>query len=161
MSWFKNIGFYVSVGREDQVTGGSLFAFLNDKDIIDADFAMDLAGEAVYFSVPKLADKAAKVDLADFSAVVGDRFTTSQEFQALFTDGETLPILLDRYSEIVLRNLTNVEKSTQELSVGALSGKYTALTVTVDAETFYRIEKEVLNKVKNDAEIQKLLGKII
>ncbi len=157
ISWFRNLGLYVSAGQEESASGGRITAFLNDTDIIFADFVMDLEGEAIYFDVPKLSDKAARLDLAGLSSLYAEGFASGQELAALFTDGETLPILIERYSEIVLRNLTNVEKSTQELSVGALSGKYTALTVTVDAETFYRIEKEVLNKVKNDAEIQKLL----
>ncbi len=155
VSWFKNAGMYLSVGQEDPLLGGKMTAFLNDKDIIGADFLGDLDNEAIYFSVPRLSEGYARVELQDYAGGLANT-EAIQEFAQLLSDGETLPILTERYSELILKNLTNVEKSTEELQAGELSGKYTALTVRIKEKTMLRIAEDVLNKARNDAELQKL-----
>ena len=47
LSWLNNLGFYLSMGSQDELLGGSLTAFLNDKDIIDADFTLDIVSGEV------------------------------------------------------------------------------------------------------------------
>lgn len=154
VSWFRNVGMYVSVGMEDSLAGGTITAFLNDKDIIDADYVLDMDGQNFCFAVPRLSDKYVGIDMSEYDAVQSGN---SQELTALLRDRELLTALVERYTELVVKDLTRVEKGTQELSAGDLSAKYTALTVTADGRTLLKIAKNVLNEAENDAELQKLV----
>lgn len=156
VSWFKNLGFYLSVGAEDELYGGSLTAFLNDKDIIDADFALDAETEMVYARVPSLSDQYLAYDLHEARAAMTG-VSASEELIELLQDPDLIPTLVDRYSEIVIGDLTKVDKGTQELSAGGLSGRFTALEVKIDGKVMLKIAKDVLKKAQNDAELEKLI----
>ena len=69
--------------------------------------------------------------------------------------------LIDRYSEIVIGDLTKVEKGTQELSAGDLSGRYTALEVKIDGKVMLKIAKDVLKKAQNDAEVKTVIFAVL
>ncbi len=160
VSWFHNFGMYLSVGMEDDLIGGSLTAFLNDKDIIDADYTVDIAAGDAYFSVPKLSDQTMKINPQEMGAY--DMPSTSQraaaqELAETLMDRKLMTTLIDRYSEIVIGDLTKVEKGTQELTAGGLSGRYTALEVKIDGKVMLRIAKDVLKKAQNDAEVETLV----
>lgn len=164
ISWLKNVGFYLSVGAEDELLGGSMTAFLNDKDIIDADYTMDSASGDVYFTVPRLSGQAIRVNLQELSGASGlsaEEQAAAQELAETLMDEELITTLVERYSEIVIGDLTKVEKGTQELSAGGLSGKYTALEVKIDGKVMLKIAKDVLKKAQNDAEVEKLICAVL
>lgn len=157
VSWFRNVGMYVSAATEDSRVGGTVIAFLNDTDIIDADVVIDTDDGAFYFGVPQLSDKLAELNMEDMGYEgYADALAASQELTALLTDRELMSTLVERYSEIIVKDLTKVDKGAQELSAGDLSGKYTALEVTIDGKAQLKIAKDVLNKLKFDAEFEKL-----
>ena len=164
ISWLKNVGFYLSVGAEDELLGGSMTAFLNDKDIIDADYTMDSASGDVYFTVPRLSGQAIRVNLQELSGASGlsaEEQAAAQELAETLMDEELITTLVERYSEIVIGDLTKVEKGTQELSAGGLSGKYTALEVKIDGKVMLKIAQDVLKKAQNDAEVEKLICAVL
>ena len=159
VSWFRNAGMFVSAATEDSRVGGTLTAFLNDTDIVAADLVLDQTAGTIYFSVPQLSDKFARLSMEDMGYEMedfADAMAASQELTELLTDSELMSTLIERYSEIIVKDLTKVDKGTQELSAGDLSGKYTALEVTIDGKAQLKIAKDVLNKLKFDAEFEKL-----
>lgn len=160
VSWLKNVGFYLSMGAEDKLLGGSLTAFLNEKDIIDANFTFDTASGEVFFAVPRISGQAIRVDMEEmaYSGLSEEEQAAARELIETLTDKELITTLIDRYSEIVIGDLTKVEKGTQELSAGGLSGKYTALEVKIDGKVMLKIGKDVLKKAQNDAEIKTLFS---
>lgn len=160
VSWLKNVGFYLSMGVEDERLGGSLTAFLNDKDIIDADYLMDSAEGDMFFTVPRLSGQAIRIsreDLGYASGISAEERAAAEELAETLADEELITTLIDRYSEIVIGDLTKVEKGTEELSAGGLKGSYTALEVKIDGKVMLKIAKDVLKKAQNDAEVEKLI----
>ena len=159
ISWFENLGLYISAGTEGEMMGGSLTAFLNDKDIIAADYALDNAGQQLYFAVPKLSGQYMKIDLQEAMAQAGGSGISraaAEELTKVLADEELIRTLIDRYSEIVINDLTKVDKGTQKFSAGGLSETFTALEVKIDGKVMLKIAKDVLKKAQNDAEIEKL-----
>lgn len=157
LSWLNNLGLYLSMGSQDELLGGSLTAFLNDKDIIDADFTLDTASGEAFFAVPRLSGQTVRIDPEELSYAAGideEEQAAAQELVDTLMDEKLITTLIDRYSEIVIGDLTKVEKGTEELSAGGLSGKYTALEVKIDGKVMLKIGKDVLKKAQNDAEIK-------
>ena len=158
LAWLNNLGMYVSVGAQDELLGGTVTAFLNDKDIIDADFTFDTASGEAFFAVPRLSDQTVRIDAEEMafatSGLDAEDQAAAQELIVTLTDEKLISTLIDRYSEIVFGDLTKVEKGTEELSAGGLSGKYTALEVKIDGKVMLKIAKDVLKKAQNDAEIK-------
>lgn len=164
VSWLKNLGFYLSAGAEDERLGGSLTVFLNDKDIIDADYLMDGASGDLFFTVPRLSGQAIRInqeEMAYASGIDPEAQAAARELMETLTDEELIRTLIDRYSEIVIGDLTKVEKGTQELSAGGLKGTYTALEVKIDGKVMLKIGKDVLKKAQNDAEVEKLIRAVL
>lgn len=161
ISWFENLGLYLSAGVEGEKLGGSLTAFLNDTDIIDADYVLDNAGQLLYLAVPKLSGQTMKIDLQETMEQAGSASGMSraavEELTELLADGELISTLIDRYSEIVINDLTKVDKGTQKITAGDLSETFTVLEVKIDGKVMLKIAKDVLKKAQNDAEIEKLL----
>ncbi len=155
ISWFKNVGLYLSTGSDEKLLGGSATLFLNDKDIIDADYACRTDGSEVYFRVPRLSSQYVKVETGEMMEASGSG-DIAAVMKDLLKDEDLIPTLIDRYSEIILKDLTKVEKSTEEVTAGGLSAKYTALEVKIDGKIMLKIAKDVLKKAKNDAEIEKI-----
>lgn len=157
LAWLNNLGMYVSVGVQDELLGGTVTAFLNDKDIIDADFTFDTASGEAFFAVPRLSDQTVRIDpeeVAYASGLDAEDQAAAQELIDTLTDEKLITTLIDRYSEIVIGDLAKVEKGTEKLSAGGLSGKYTALEVKIDGKVMLKIGKDVLKKAQNDAEIK-------
>ncbi|MGX8692753.1 MAG: hypothetical protein ACSW8E_03245, partial [Clostridia bacterium] len=164
VSWLKNVGFYLSVGAEDERLGGSLTAFLNDKDIIDADYMLDNSSGDVFFTVPRLSGQAIRINQQEMAGASGldpEEQAAARELMETLTDEKLITTLIDRYSEIVIGDLTKVEKGTQELSAGDLKGNYTALEVKIDGKVMLKIAKDVLKKAQNDAEVEKLIRAVL
>ena len=164
LSWLKNLGFYLSMGSRDELLGGSLTAFLNDKDIIDADFTLDTASGEAFFAVPRLSGQTVRIDPEELSYAAGidsEEQAAAQELVDTLMDEKLITTLVDRYSEIVIGDLTKVEKGTQELSAGGLSGKYTALEVKIDGKVMLKIGKDVLKKAQNDDEVKTVICAVL
>ncbi len=161
ISWFKNLGLYISFGMEEETMGGSVTAFLNDTDIIDADYALDNANQLLYLTVPKLSGQYMKIDLQEAMEQAGSGSGMSraaaEELTKLLADGDLIRTLVERYSEIVINDLTKVDKGTQKITAGDLSETFTVLEVKIDGKVMLKIAKDVLKKAQNDAEIEKLL----
>ena len=99
LSWLNNLGFYLSMGSQDELLGGSLTAFLNDKDIIDADFALDTASGEVFFTVPRLSGQSVRIDpeeMAYASGLDAEDQAAAQELAETLLDEKLITTLIER-----------------------------------------------------------------
>ena len=153
-SWLKNVGAYLSVAPgENGAKGGIVTLFLNDKDIIGLNVYVDPAKGVVYGQIPRLSEQYIRIDMEEYV----EQFAAVAEAEQLQIDPETFSILLDRYSELVLAHLKDVEKGSGEFSAGGVTGKFTTLTVRADGETLRAICVDVLKKLQNDREVEDLI----
>ena len=153
-SWLKNVGAYLSVAPgENGAKGGIVTLFLNDKDIIGLNVYVDPAKGVVYGQIPRLSEQYIRIDMEEYV----EQFAAVAEAEQLQIDPETFSILLDRYSELVLAHLKDVEKGSGEYSAGGVTGKFTTLTVRADGETLRAICVDVLKKLQNDREVEDLI----
>ena len=152
ITWFENLGFYLSTGKADDLIGGSLSVFLNDKDIVSADLTFDPASETLYTKVPELSGRFFKVNPSELNSSGAVATMTSSNL-----DPEIILTLIDRYSEIVIDDLTKVEKGRETVTAGGFSAGYTALEVKIDGKVMLKIAKDVLKKAQNDKEVEELL----
>ena len=157
VSWFHNVGAYLSMGSEDKLIGGSSTLFLNDTDIIDADYVMDNESNKLFYRIPLLSSNYVEIDAGEYTAGTNNEAAAAgQELYELLSDGETVRILIDRYSEIVINDLTKVEKGSREFTVNGITKSFDAYEVTIDGEVALQLAKDVLSKARSDAELEKL-----
>lgn len=152
ITWLENIGLYLSAGKAGELGGGSLTVFLNDKDIISADCTVDPESETLYAKVPELSGRYLKVDPSSMG-----QGSMKMAIPSAGIDPEIMMTLIDRYSEIVINDLTKVEKGRETVTAGGFSAGYTVLEVKIDGKVMLKIAKDALKKVQNDAEVEDLI----
>ena len=163
LSSFKNIGFGYDVALKDDVAGMDLSLSLGGKNIVAANVVLNIDDGEVYVELPKLADKAIKIDIEELAGVDFDEMLSSAEadeaMQMLSAvveavpDSKTLDKILGRYIDVVLEEIDDVEQEKDEISVGDIDAKCTALQVTVKGKTLEKILKALLKEAKDDDDL--------
>lgn len=158
LSWARSVGLYVSGGLQDKLAGGEMIALLNDTEIIGANFAIDTESGTVFASVPELSGQYLSFtgdDLGMYGA--SSSAATAEEIMQALPDEEVLARLVDRYTALVIKNLTKVEKGREKITAGDVSATYTTLTVKIDGKTMLRIAKDVLAELHDDRDVEDLI----
>lgn len=145
VSWFRNIGFYMSTGLDGDLTGGNLTLFLNDKDVIDGDYTVDRGNSAAYVRVAKLSDSFIKFDVPEMPAV------RPASYQP---DEETVRRLIGRYTALFFEHADRVDKSNVEISAGQLSGGYTQLEIRMDGKDLLALARDFMNELHDDRDVE-------
>lgn len=161
LSWLKNAGVYLSFGAEDGLVGGGAVPFLNDTDIASVDYVLDPEDAMLYVSIPLLSERALALDAGDLPLDSLGAFSgAAGALPALLADRDRLNAMALRYSELVLGNLSHVEKGKAELTAGQLSRGCTAFEVDVDGRTAQRIARQVLQEAIDDEELAQLIREL-
>ncbi len=178
IEWFKSIEFSGDAHVSNDLVSGSFKGLLNDKDIIDAKIIADMKNENAYISIPMITgDKFIKLPTAASEGeAMEDEFGGSLEGSEVSstvsgfleslnqeTINNILPTekvfakLLVKYFNVLVDNLGNAETSSDTLEIGGVAQECTLITLKVDEIDFYNGIKAVLNEVKTDEEIEKIV----
>ena len=135
---------------------------LNDQKIVTLNMLMNMAKSIVYVSAPDLNDSWLKFDAGavmpngSAAGMMGSAATVGVLAKAL-PDAETLTRVLNRYLDLVLPELKNVEQSTETLEVAGVKQECTKLTLKIYEADALAIAKAVLNTAKDDADLKKII----
>lgn len=135
---------------------------LNDQKIVTLNMLMNMAKSIVYVSAPGLNDSWLKFDAGavmpngSAAGMMGSAATVGVLAKAL-PDAETLTRVLNRYLDLVLPELKNVEQTSAAVDAGGLRQECTALTLKIYEADALAIAKAVLNTAKDDADLKKII----
>lgn len=153
IDWLKSVGLIAQFERVDDLYGANAYASLNDKDIVSGYMVMDQNSGKAYASIPLLSNQYFLVE--DFST------GAMGSLDSVELDPEIMYNLIDRYSEIVLNDITKVTKATKTVKAGGVEAKYTALTVKLDGKTILNILGDVLDEAKDDKDIEDIVRAVL
>lgn len=159
LSWLENVGIYVSGGKQDDLIGGEVIAFLNDTDIVGFNATYDTANTTGYVSVPDLSSQYIRLTPDMMSMPYSYRRTTAaaQDLMEALPSEEVLAKLIDRYAGIIIKDLTKVEKGREKISAGDVSATYTVMEVKIDGKTALKLSKDVLSKLRDDRDVEDVI----
>lgn len=87
----------------------------------------------------------------------GEQFAS---LQANLPDADEFQAMLDRFIEAALNEITQVEKTSQDVTVNGHTQNQTALVATIDATTVGNMAKAVLNQAQTDETLKEMLDAV-
>ena len=166
MSFLSKISLSMDVGIKDQLEKLQLGLGMNGQNIMTLNLLMGLSDYVMYLAVPELNDAYIKFDMGK---MMGDDYvtgmaTTAAQMSALaeaLPDAEKLTVVLNRYLNLALAELDNVEQSTAKLEINGLKQECTQLTLKIYEADALALCKSVLNAAKDDADLKKIIEDVV
>ena len=161
----------IDVSQKEDLASFDLNFLLGKDKVITAQAVMDINGD-MYVSVPELSDTAMKFNIYEMAGVgsLEEIYNTpemEEAFDAIFAlidalpSGEECADLVDTYTDVVLENLDDVEKSTDTVSVGDIEKKVTVIEVTIDEKTLEKVVLSLAREMEDDDVIWDFLEKLV
>ena len=162
ISFLKEINLDMDVGMNGQMEAIQLALGLKGQHIITANLLMNMADSVIYAALPDLNDQWIKLEAgsADMPNVITGGMSSPAmlaELTEALPSAETLTKVLDRYLNIAIAELDNVEQSTTTLELNGVKQECTALTLKIYEADALAIAKAVLTAAKDDADLKKII----
>ncbi len=153
MSKVKEISMDVLYGARDSKAGYELVASINGERLISGSIYNDYENKELYCRAPELSKA-----YMDLSSVYQD-----EEVQEIFSKLSGLSFLptenalqemIQKYTDLVIDNVKQVEKSDGTCEAGGVSVETKNYTVTISQKEFTEIGKKVLTALRDDKDIK-------
>ncbi len=163
VSWIENVSVRgVSSIKGDTVSmeGG---LNLNDTDVITGQVVLDTETECLYAQLPELNKKYLGInagvdeDFEEIFEMLPQMQQSNKESIEAMPGRRDMEKLINRYALLALSCVDDVSKEKDVLSVDGVSQKCTKLKVTIDMETFCDMMETVLEEMKDDKDIKKII----
>lgn len=161
-SALNDAGLVVSRKRSGGVSQSRIRGCINGQDVITLDMYIDMANSEGYVQIPEISSK-----YIDFSESLKLLKNSNLGGGNMFLNGglsylpepENMRNLLVTYSDIAIRKMDSVEKSSGELEAGEVKGNYTKFTVTCKGKELFAVLKDMMNNMKDDPNIKAMADK--
>lgn len=162
MDFLSKINLNVDASIKNQMEKVQMDVGLNGQKIITLNMLMNMADYIMYMAAPELNDGWIKFDMGDMmdGASTAGMMNSAAMMTALadaLPDADTLTKVLNRYLNIVLPELDNVEQTTTTLEVNGVKQECTQLTLKIYEADALAIAKAVLTAAKDDADLKKII----
>lgn len=164
LSWLNDIMISMDTNIQGDMTQMDMGVGLNNTTLLTLSMIMDMAGMDMYMGVPELSDHYLSADLSELDGAAmtpAGSMTAVQdsldEIKELLPSEEYVNTLLNRYLQIILENVKEVEKDTDKVSVSGVEQKFNVLTATIYEEDLLNIAIAVLEDAKEDEELLNLI----
>ena len=178
LSWLKTVSVDYELNRKDDLAGGALTLKLNKDKLTTVNLLLDQAEQMIYLQAPDVSKNYLGADLENMGGSLMyslRRYLPSSLYWTLAsllsdTDSETeeqitavmeaLPTqeqvkkLLDKYLEIAINSIEDVERDKDTLEAGEVSVNCTTLTVTINQKSATKIVENVLTELKKDKDVE-------
>lgn len=162
MDWLETVNLNEIITLEDGKLGVNLDASLNGVAIATAEIVTD-EGD-IYFRVPEIRDDYALIDQRTMAMQGVNMGTQSalttllQDSSDLLPESDRLSKVLNRYVEVIVDNIEDVEKGSDTLEAGSVSQKYTTLSIHLEGDDLARIIEALCTTALEDDDLKEILG---
>ena len=154
LDWLSEVNISAFSNRDGNTQQMKLGIGLGEANIISADCIMDIKNKVMYIAIPELSETYLKVDIED----MGDfSFDDIDKTVKALPDKSELYDFIEKYGEIVIDNLDDVDLDDATLEIGDTEQDCTKLTLTVTQRQVLEICREILKEAKEDEEITKVI----
>ena len=186
LTGLQKIGLDSIVKMDGDLTQTLVTLSVNGKKLADLDMIADMATMTIWFGLPGLADKYLQMDaetlgsvgnaeeaLPDNSIDEFESWSTSEQagmavapvailemLPKVLPDADKLEAVLERYIEVVLKNITNVTKENTTLEIDGAKQEGIVLTYTITEKDIAKIILEVMKTAKNDGDLKDIVDEL-
>ncbi len=162
LSFLSKINLSMDVSIKDQMEKMQMILGLNGQDIITLNVLMDMADYVMYMAAPDLSNTYLRFDISDMMggnaiALPGNYMEIVEQIANILPDADLLTSVLNRYLEIALAELDNVEQAVTTLNANGITQECTDLTLKIYEEDALNAVKAVLKAAKNDKDLKKII----
>lgn len=169
LSWFTELSVGAGFSLKDDVFGYDLSFGMNKSDILSANMVADLKEGNMYLRVPELTAEYIGFDMEEFIGVdwideFEEYLQTQEELkgvQRAMPDAKEVEKLMQKYLNLALSSVNNVDKSQKTLKVEGVRQKCTELEVTFDGESLAEMLEVILTEMQKDKDLKKLIVKTV
>lgn len=160
LSWLQYIGMTANVSMQHEMMESNLSVMLGEEAMLAANPLVslqtiyDLKKEEVYVQIPELSKSYMGMQ---FKQMEDAQMPPIQDLYQMIPTEEQLSTLIQRYSNIFLANVEQVEKSKDVVTTQSLTKDVYALIVTLDAKTIKAALLEIIAEAKEEKVIAELL----
>ena len=154
MSWLSEIRLDVDFAIKNKLQKNVLGLGLGEHDILSLELTTDSENKKQYLAIPELSDQAVLMDMSQTPELQSADMT--KLYDAL-PSGQTIKQIFDRYLDILLHGCSNVEKHTQEVTLGEITQKLTVLEAMTDEVDLIEVTAKLLEQAKQDQDIKEVL----
>lgn len=177
MDWLDGICLDMQAHIQDKMEKVTSSLMIGKTEIVKLDSIINGDKGEVFLGILSFSDKYLKIDLNEMKDSItvppGDmgatassgmsnllELLTDKDLLAALPDEKVATQLEDKYVGILLDNLQNVEKTTETVKIGELSQDLTLLKTTITPEDGIRISAAVMNALKEDKQVEKIIKDI-
>lgn len=175
MSWFKNAGMSFTLDQtHGDLIGAKATVQLNGTDIANLDGMYEKDSRMIYFRVPECSKQYAGMNLEDLLDLYYEEngydqtyamlsnlvYADDSQIQAIMgamPDSKTLNKVIERYANIIIKNLDEVDRGSETVTAGDITCSYTTLEVEIDSATLESIAKDVVNTAVDDKDLKEII----
>lgn len=160
LDFLSDIAIGCNISSKDELAKIVLDIILSDTSIISAEVIGNSETMEFYASVPDLNDKALYIDLEKLMEEAGAMISYPEmvtQLTEVIPETQVLEDMTLRYVDILLSSFGSVEKSSEKVVVDGVSQKLYVLKATMSEEDVLNMAKNLLNAVKEDKDIKKLI----
>lgn len=161
LDWLNDIVIKNNSNIKDNIYSNKVGLEISGKKIIDLSTILNMEKQEAFIGILTLSDKYLKV-LNDESEIPEQykEILTNGEYLEVMPSEEELDALIDKYLEIAIDNIDDVEKSKDTIEVDDIEQKVTVLEIEIDEKTAAKIAKDVLKEAKKDKDIKKIIDDV-
>ena len=173
LAWLQSLGIEGGRVTQGDLTSMQLRLTLNGTKLITLDLAADTANDKAYLSIPELKAEYVEMPLSQLTSMGGgsgimqyvgmvgallsaDNKQAADSLRSL-PDKATVAKLIDKYLNLILDCAEEVEKDSEDLTVGGITMEVTALEVTADGPTLAKALENVYTEMKKDKDIKEII----
>lgn len=166
LSFLSDILMRVDASMSGDQVSAILGFGLGNTNVLTVNMLMDAATGELWWQIPELSETYVYLGQEDLAAEGGAVIISpaiSSPAQSLLLEllaSEEAATLIDRYGNIILNGIDEVERSTKTIEVDGISQKLTLLTAKITEEDVYSIAIDILETAKTDKELEALMDSL-
>lgn len=163
ISWLDNFTINYQGNMSESAVNFDLNTLINDKEFMDANLYLD--NKELQVKLPDLSDDVITADAGSLSSEFGygssvSLFDVMGKNIALMNatpDSKRINKITAKYTDIILKGIKDVERTSDSVSVEGINVKATKLTANISGEEARDLKIEVLNQLIADEDIKEIL----
>lgn len=166
--WLDKLEFGVDTSVKDGVIGADFVMSLNEDDIVSFVMLMDVMKENLYLQFPEFTETYLGIEMKDYMNVetresledLKWQMEIAEKIQDVMPKQAEVEKILNRYFELILGCIDDVDKSSTRLEAGDVEVRCTALEVVIDSSTLREIADTLLEELQDDSELEEIIIEI-
>ncbi len=180
LDWLQKVAMDYAFDRKDGTAGGAFGLKLNSQKLATLNLVLDQEEEQMFLQVPEISKNYMSLDMNDILRDIRRSlgYSVYDLFSYMFTGMDEASVeqmervmaalptqdqmekLVNKYLQIAVNSIQDVEKGKDTLSAGDVTVEYTTLTVVLNEKNAGKIVENVLTELKKDKEVEKYVRNV-